>query len=166
MVIREQLMEEKSSLCDSRVRVELENIPTNHMEVQGELCKLFYKKWGSDALPIIRVVFYEFGKQIGRKIVADCRSNDFKILCFSYLAPAMKRSHEAKLLDVNENSMTIRTTDCPWNLKNYGRELCEAMMEMDRGILDIIGNGNFKSELTKTAAEGDEYCEAVIRKIP
>jgi predicted hydrocarbon binding protein len=155
-------MEQESN--PSNVQMMTDKIPTDHMEVQGELCKLFYKRWGKDALPIIKNVFFEFGKHIGRRIKDECRTDDFKILCFSYLAPAMKRSKEAKLLDVEENLMRIRTSVCPWSLENTSRELCEAMMEMDRGILDTISNGKFKSELTKTTAAGDEYCEAIIRK--
>lgn len=154
-------MEQESGRSNPRVKVD--EIPTDHMKVQGELCKLFYRRWGREALPIIRMVFFEFGKHVGRKIKDRCKTDDFKILCFSYLAPSLERSGEAKL-EVKENSIRIRTTVCPWNLKNKGRELCEALMEMDRGILETIGNGKFKSELTKTTAAGDDYCEAIIQK--
>ena len=35
--------------------------PTNHMEVEGNLCKLFYRKFGEEALPIIGAVFRQWG---------------------------------------------------------------------------------------------------------
>jgi hypothetical protein len=141
------------------------NLPTNHMEVEGELCKLFYQRFGQEALPTISAVFHEWGLVLGERMRAKIPQANPKSTMEVYLKPVMEREPRPEI-KLSEKRIEMKVFTCPYRLKGAGRELCEAMTSMDRAMVEALLPEDMKErirvELLETVAAGDECCHAII----
>ena len=64
---------------------------------------------------------------------------------------------ERDFLSIYQLQFTV--SSCPYNLDNY--ELCEAMMVLDKTLIEILGSG-LKFSYPNQVASGDPYCEIII----
>ena len=125
------------------------------------ISKLFYFKFGEEAIPIIRQVWYELGLAAGTRL-----KTRLKLKEHSFMAAANALKTEAKetetLRDLTENSYHIRTkkgTPCAAGLDNTARPLCEAVMTVNEGEFKAICSKDIVMDITKSRAAGDDYCE-------
>jgi hypothetical protein len=144
------------------------SLPSNHMEVEGELCKLFYQKFGQEALPIIKAVFHEWGIAIGERMRAKMPEVDFKTAIEAYLKPVLDREPKPEIIESSDKRFEGKFFICPYRLNGAGRPLCEAMTTMETAVLETLTGEGVENRLLKTvAAPGDEYCHGVFtRKTP
>jgi predicted hydrocarbon binding protein len=142
--------------------------PANHMEVEGELSKLFYQRFGDGALPIIEAVFREWGMALGETLKAKSPVRGLKAAVETYVAPAMAREPKPEILESSDKRFEGKFFTCPYRLNAAGRPLCEAMIAMDKAMVETLAGEELEVQLVKTlAAPGDECCHAVImRKTP
>ena len=138
--------------------------PTSHTEVEGELCKRFYNKFGQEALPIIEDVFREWGTVLGEKRKAKMPKVDLRAAIEAYFGPALNREPKPKIIEPCEGRIELHNFVCPYCLNGAGRELCQAMMAMDRAMLETLLGDEIDYEVPKTVADGDEYCLGVITR--
>jgi len=134
------------------------------MEVEGELCKLFYQKFGQEALPIIAAVFRQWGLVIGERMRAKMPEVDFKAAIEAYLKPVLGREPKPEIIELSEKRIEIKVFTCPYRLKDAGKELCEAMTAMDRAVIESLVKEEIKFEVTKTMAAGDEFCGGIFAR--
>ncbi|MHA1276436.1 MAG: L-2-amino-thiazoline-4-carboxylic acid hydrolase [Candidatus Helarchaeota archaeon] len=138
---------------------DLEKLPRNPIEAQGLLIKAVYKKYGKDVLPLIRDVLNRQGKALGLKIMRKLPNNNL-----STIASAFSKSFDpafVKVISLSDEKFHIQGTKCPFGLENTTRELCEAVMEIDREYFYTATNGRTKLEILKTVAEGDSLCDTI-----
>jgi predicted ArsR family transcriptional regulator len=138
---------------------------TNHMEVEGELCKLLYQKFGHEALPIVSSVFRRWGAYLGEKRREKLGGKvDFKAAVEAQMKPAMEREPKPEIIEFSDERVEIRIHLCPYRLKGNIAPLCEAMEEMDRAILQSICKDNIETEIIESLANDDECCHAILKK--
>ncbi|MFX0069629.1 MAG: L-2-amino-thiazoline-4-carboxylic acid hydrolase [Candidatus Hermodarchaeota archaeon] len=137
----------------------LKKLPSNPIEAQGMLIKEFYKKFGKEALPIIKKICGKQGKSLGIKIKNKLPDNRL-----TTVAKAFSQSYDPKFVKVvslSDNYFQIQGTRCPFGLENTSRELCEAAMEIDHEYFRTAVNDKIKLKIVKTVADGDSYCNTI-----
>ena len=137
--------------------------PTNHMEVEGELCKFFYRRFGQEALPIIEAVFYKWGLVLGERMKAKLPNTDLKTAIQAYIKPVLDREPKPELIELSDERAELKVFTCPYRLDNAGAALCKAMMAMDRAIIETLMGQGVKLEIRCSLANGDGYCLARYR---
>nr|HID57627.1 hypothetical protein [Desulfobacterales bacterium] len=142
-----------------------ERRPQSHMEVEGLLCKNFYKRFGKAVLPMIEEVFRQWGRVLGERMKKKLGDVDFKTAVLTYIKPATKREPKAEIIEATEKRVELKVYACPYILNGQGQELCEAMMAMDREIINAIIKDEVRLELPKTLAKGDDYCHAILTRL-
>jgi len=142
----------------------LESRPTNHMEVEGELCKLFYAKFGNAALPVIEAVFTAWGQFLGERLKNQLPSRDFKDVVEAHIKPALQREPKPEIVELSPDRVELKIFVCPYHLNGYGKELCEAVMAMDRAIISTASDVEVKMSLPKSLAAGDEWCHGIFER--
>ncbi len=138
---------------------QVENLPSNPTEAQGLLIKAIYKQFGKKALPIIKDVLKIQGRALGLKMKQ--KLPDTKL---STIANAFTKSYDPKLVKIVTNSdekFQIQGTRCPFGLENTSRELCEAVMEIDREYFFTASEGKTRLVIVRTIAAGDPICDTV-----
>ncbi|MFX1299176.1 MAG: hypothetical protein ACFFD2_30485 [Promethearchaeota archaeon] len=138
---------------------ESKKLPANPIEAQGLLIKGFYKKFGKEALPIIRDVLRRQGRALGLKVKKKLPDNRL-----STIAGAFTKSFDSKyvhVVSISDEKFHIQGTKCPFGLENTSRELCEAVMEIDQEYFFSATDGRTRLELLKTVAAGDPLCDTI-----
>jgi predicted ArsR family transcriptional regulator len=136
-----------------------ENLPRNAIEAQGMLIKEFYKKFGKEALPIIKEICKRQGRSLGLKIKRKLPDNRL-----STVATVFSKSYnpdDINVVKLSDSVFQIQGTKCPFGLENTSRELCEAVMEIDGEYFRTAVSEDVKLEITKTVAAGDKYCDTI-----
>jgi hypothetical protein len=141
----------------------IDALPKNATEAQGLLIKAFYEKCGDEILPVIDDILGRQGKTLGLKVrgkLTDCR--------LSTVAAAFTKNFDPKTVEVvsvSDEKFHIRGTKCPFGLENTTRQLCEAVMAIDRELFSVATDGKIKLEITQTRAVGDPVCNTIFTSI-
>ena len=137
----------------------IDQLPRNATEAQGLLIKAFYEKCGDEILPVIDDILGRQGKALGLKVrskLLDCR--------LSTVAAAFTKNFDpmtAEVISISDEKFHIRGTKCPFGLENTSRQLCEAVMAIDRELFSVATDGKTQMEITKTRAAEDPICETI-----
>ena len=137
----------------------IDDLPKNATEAQGLLIKAFYEKCGNEILPVIDNILGRQGKALGLK--ARSKQPDCHL---STVAAAFMKNFDPKTVEVisiSDEKFHIRGTKCPFGLENTSRQLCEAVMAIDRELFSVAMDCKTKMEITKTRAAGDLACETI-----
>jgi predicted ArsR family transcriptional regulator len=138
----------------------IDDLPKNATEAQGLLIKAFYEKCGDEILPVIDDILGRQGRSLGLKVrskLPDCR--------LSTVAAAFIKNFDPKTVEVvsiSDKKFHIRGTKCPFGLENTTRQLCEAVMAIDRELFSVATDGNTTMEITHTRAAGDPVCNTIF----
>ena len=136
-----------------------ERLPANPIEAQGLLIKAVYKKFGREVLPIIKDVLATQGRALGLKIKKKLLNNKL-----STIAKAFSQSFDpafVNIVSITDEKFQFQGTKCPFGLENTSRELCEAVMEIDREYFFVATDGRSKLQILKTVAAGDAFCDTI-----
>lgn len=136
-----------------------DKLPNNPIEAQGMLIKAFYRKFGKEALPIIKEICAKQGQALGLKIKK--KLPDSKL---STVAKAFSQSYDpndVKVVSVSDKKFQIQGTKCPFGLENTSRELCEAVMKIDHEYFRTAVSEKIILKVEKTVAGGDSYCDTI-----
>lgn len=136
-----------------------ENLPKNSIEAQGFLIKAFFNKYKEEILPIIDEILGLQGHALGLKIKEKLSDNKL-----STVAKAFVKNFESsfvKVISISDKKFHIQGTKCPFGLENTSRELCEAVMAIDREYFFTATDGKTKLQILKTVAEGDSFCDTI-----
>jgi hypothetical protein len=135
------------------------DLPKNPIEAQGMLIKAFYKKFGKDAIPVIKDICRKQGRSLGLKIKKKIPNNKL-----STVAIAFSKSYnpnDIKVVEISDIKFQIQGNKCPFGLENTSRELCEAVMEIDAEYFRTAVNEDIKLKILKTVADGDKNCDTI-----
>jgi len=143
------------------MKEENEKLPRNPIEAQGLLIKIFYSKYGNDAIPLIKQVCELQGKSLGLKIKSKVSDNKL-----STVAKAFVKSYDpnlVKVVSLSDEEFHVQGTKCPFGLENTSRELCEAVMTIDLEYFRTAVSDGVELEILKTLAEGDSICDTIYK---
>ena len=130
-----------------------DSLPKNATEAQGLLIKAFYEKCGDDILPTIDNILGRQGRALGLKVrskLPDCN--------LSTVATAFMKNFDSTTINtvcLSDNKFHIQGSKCPFGLENTSRQLCEAVMAIDREYFFAATDGKTTLEIIKTQAAGD-----------
>lgn len=134
-------------------------LPSNPIEAQGLLIKKFYKKFGEEALPIIKKVCGKQGRALGIKIMKKLPDNKL-----TTVAQAFSKSYNPdniKIISISDEKFHIQGTLCPFGLENTSRALCEAVMAIDLEYFREAVSEKIELKILKTVAAGDLHCDTI-----
>ena len=136
-----------------------ESLPKNAIEAQGLLIKAIYEKYGEKALPIVADVLKRQGRALGLKVKKKLPDNRL-----STVAKIFTKNWDSalvKVISVSDEKFHIQGTKCPFGLENTSRELCKAVMEIDREYFFVATDGKTELEILQTVAAGDPQCDTI-----
>ena len=134
-------------------------LPKNATEAQGLLIKAFYEQCGDAILPVINNILGRQGCALGLKVkgkLTDCN--------LSTVAKAFTKNFDPATINVvsiSDDKFQIQGTICPFGLENTSRQLCEAVMAIDREYFFAATDGKTTLEIIKTRADGDPICDTL-----
>ncbi|NVM55040.1 MAG: hypothetical protein HWN66_15145 [Candidatus Helarchaeota archaeon] len=134
-------------------------LPANAIEAQGLLIKKIYKKFGRDSLPIIEDVLGRQGCALALKVKKKLQDNKLSTVAKFFTKnwdPAF-----VKVLSISDEKFHIQGKKCPFGLENTSRELCEAVMAIDREYFFTATEGKTQLEILQTVAAGDPLCDTI-----
>ncbi len=140
-------------------KINPKKLPANAIEAQGLLIKKIYQKFGKDALPIIDDALGAQGSALGLKVKKKLPDTNL-----STIAKAFTKNWDPKLVKVislSDKKFHIQGSKCPFGLENTSRELCKAVMAIDREYFFTATNGKTQLEILKTVAAGDPFCDTI-----
>lgn len=79
----------------------------------------------------------------------------------AFVAGARKRNSQVEILEISDKKLHIRGHECPLGLENTSRELCEAMMALDKAIFETASGQRLNLNIAKSLAAGDPYCDTI-----
>lgn len=139
-------------------------LPKNATEAQGLLIKAVYKKYGREVLPLIEDVLGRQGRALGLRAKSKLPDNRL-----STIAAAFAKSFDPTTIDVvalSDDFFHIRGKKCPFGLENTSRELCEAVMAIDREYFSAATDGRTALTIQTTRADGGDFCNTVYNVVP
>lgn len=134
-------------------------LPKNPIEAQGLLIKAIYERFGKESLQIIQDVCAKQGCSLGMKIKGKLPDNRL-----STVAAAFTKSFDpdfVNVISVSDKKFHVQGTMCPFGLENTSRELCEAVMSIDREYFRTAVSKGISLKIVKTLAAGDACCDTV-----
>ena len=141
------------------VKKNSEKLPSNPIEAQGLMIKEFYKRFGKKALPIIRKVCGIQGRALGLKVMKKLPDNNL-----TTVARAFSKSYNPdsiKIISISDEKFHIQGIKCPFGLENTSRELCEAIMAIDKEYFREAVSDKVELKILKTVAAGDLHCDTI-----
>jgi hypothetical protein len=136
-----------------------DSLPKNATEAQGLIIKAFYEKCGNEILPVIDNILGRQGRALGLKVkgkLTDCN--------LSTVAKAFTKNFDPATINVvsiSDDKFHIQGTICPFGLEDTSRQLCEAVMAIDREYFFAATDGKTTLEIIKTRADGDPICDTL-----
>jgi predicted hydrocarbon binding protein len=122
------------------------------------LSRIVYDKYGDESLPLITEAWYRLGLGTGEKRKRDLPSTDI-----GTASNAFWGSFEGVEIKATENDARVFSNNgkCLLGLENAGRVLCEAMMCLDKGLLEAVTGEQVEMKILRTVADGDDICDIV-----
>lgn len=128
-------------------------------EVMGSMARALYERGGAEELPFIRKLFGTFGETAGRRIREKTNGLDFRSAVTKFFTPALKADPpRAEFVELTDTKLVIKAFTCRIGLAGAGRDVCEAIMELDHKIISRISGENVAMTIEKSIAAGDGHC--------
>jgi hypothetical protein len=134
-------------------------LPKNATEAQGLLIKAFHEKCGDEILPVIDNILGRQGRALGLKARGKLPDSHL-----STVAGAFVKNFDPATINVvsiSDEKFHIQGTKCPFGLENTSRQLCEAVMAIDREYFFAVTDDKATLEIIKTRAAGDPICDTL-----
>ena len=130
----------------------------------GALNKAFYEKYGKEALPIITKVAGESGVESAKIIQQMMPVKDMKGVGELFKMMEMMIGMKMEIIELSDDAIHFKTSQCPLGIEGTSRELCEAMMTSDAKMVGTLLGQEVKMKILKSVAAGDKYCEVIFSK--
>lgn len=128
-------------------------------EVMGSLAKALSERSSQDEIPFIAALFGKMGKTSGRRLKEKMGRLDFASAVTTFFTPALKsQPPRAEFIELSDNRLVLKAFTCRLGLRGAGRELCKAIMELDREMISEIAGEKVVMCIEKSLAAGDDCC--------
>lgn len=135
-----------------------------------QMSVLFYEEYGRKSLPIISKIWYELGQSTSARLSGNPHGADFKSVATNFYKRGQENASRTNTAPPELEELTDSTfhyshvqDQCPLGLKN--RDLCEAIMCVDKGQIEAAIGNSVEFEIIQSAAAGDGCCEIVVKDI-
>lgn len=128
----------------------------------GALSKAFYQKYGKEALPIITEVMSQGGVEWGKIMQQMGPVKGMKGVGEMYkgMEPMMGMKMEA--VELSDDVFHFKISPCPLGIEGTSKELCEAMMNVDKKAVGTLLGKEVDMKIPKSVAVGDKECEVIF----
>ena len=126
----------------------------------GLIAKAVDKKFGAGGRCVLRQVQSVEDVTMGEVFKPMSSRRDFKSVGTLY-ARILKMFGVDIEVKVKKAEAVIEVLNCPYGLEGTSRELCEAMIALDVGVVKTM-SPNVNLEIAKRAAVGDPQCKLSI----
>ena len=143
------------------------NGPNFTYQALSLMSRLFYEKFGDDAIPIIRDVWYKMGLASGERLKEKLSTCDFKSAA-SLFGEMGKKSGVTGTYQISDKLCHITTesgSSCDVGLENTDRSICEAVMSVNQGQFKSICGYDVEMNIVRSRATGANCCEIIYRPI-
>ena len=124
--------------------------------------KAFYRQYGKDALPVIAGVMDQTGADWGKIMQQMSADRTMQSVAQLWLAGGAAMGMGTEIVNVSDRSMHYRQSHCALGLEGTTRELCEAVMNIDRRRVSTFLGQEIDMNILKTKAAGDDQCEVIF----
>lgn len=135
----------------------------------GLSIKTIKEKYGQEAINVLKKVFFERGKELGKLEVERLGVKDVNAKGYHVIVKAALDSFNIKykVVELSEERYVLQIFECPHGVrfKNLDTppEVRDILLELDRGIVESL-NPKLEFKLTKHMLRGDNYCEYVVKR--
>ena len=131
---------------------------------EGALCKAFYRKFGKDALPVIKEVMTQGGVEWGKIMQQTIPVKSMTAITQQTSAMGSMMGIGIETVEASDNMIHNKLSKCPLGLEGTSRELCEAVMAIDHQRISTFFGQPIDMQILQTVAAGDKQCEFIFSK--
>jgi hypothetical protein len=130
----------------------------------GGISKAFYQKYGKEALPIIAEAYRQGG--VGWAQLMQQMSPAKGMLAYgeSLKMTGSIMGMGMEIVELSNDKIHFKVSKCPFGIEGTSKELCEAMMNIDKSMISTILGQEGKIQVLKSVAVGDKMCEVIESK--
>jgi len=143
----------------------MDNKRTTQQTLQGKLCVALFENHGDRVLPVIQKIYGDYGFEVGTGLKQKWQPNNLMEAADAFV----RMTNSAGLpshVEMREGIACWTGYRCPFGIENTYRDVCEALMEMDRQIFcALLGVERDRVAFTieKSLAAGDDCCQGTFR---
>jgi len=126
------------------------------------LARKVYERFGPESLPLIQDVCGKLGRSVGERMRENLPDGNLKTVGKAFSEGASRRNNPVDIIELTDTIFHIKGYRCNLGLKDTYRELCVAMMAMDRGIFEGATGEKIDLKILRSLAAGDSCCEIVF----
>jgi hypothetical protein len=127
----------------------------------GAMTKAFYRKYGDDALPVVKEVMGEAGVIRGNYLRKGLSAQTIPVYCKEIMGLDDTIGMGLKVVEQSDRAFRFKSSNCPFGFNGMGAALCEAMMNADKMLLATCLGREAEVKILKSVAKGDQYCEVI-----
>jgi predicted hydrocarbon binding protein len=130
----------------------------------GAFAKAFYQRYGKEALPIIAEVMSHAGVEWGKLAQQMASAKGMRAYGESLQMVGMIMGMGMEVVELSDDKIHFKVSKCPLGIEGTSRELCEAMMNLDKSMMSTFLGQKGKVKVLKSLAAGDKICEVIESK--
>jgi len=127
----------------------------------GALSKSFYQKYGKEALPVIAGVMGQGGVEWGKLMQKMTPVKGMKTYGEAFKGMGSMMGMGLDVVELSDNKIHFKLSKCPFGIEGTSKELCEAMMNLDKAMMSTFLGKQGEVKVLKTVAAGDKLCEVI-----
>jgi len=128
----------------------------------GALSKAFYQRYGKEAIPIITEVARQGGVEYGKLMQQMAPAKGMKDIGESFKMMEQMMGLKTEVVDLSDNTFHFKISQCPLGIEGTSKELCEALMTIDKTMVSTRLGKDVEMEIPKSVAVGDKECEIIF----
>lgn len=134
------------------------------MRGSGAFAKAFYQRYGKEALPIISRVMSQNGIEWGKMAQQMVPAKGVRAYAESLKMISSIMGMEVELVELSDDRLHFKGSQCPLGIEGTSIELCEAMMDFDKSWMSTFLDQEGQIKVLKCVAAGDKICEVIESK--
>jgi predicted hydrocarbon binding protein len=134
------------------------------MRGSGAFAKAFYQRYGKEALPIISGIMSQGGVEWGKMAQQMVPAKGMKAYGESLKMISSIMGMGVEIVELSDDKIHFKGSKCPLGIEGTSRELCEAMMGLDKSWMSAFLGQEVQIKVLKSVAAGDKICEVIESK--
>ncbi len=124
--------------------------------------RAFYQKYGKEALPVIVATMNQTGVEWSKLMQQISSVRTMQSVAEQWQASGAMMGMGTEIVGSSDSSFHFRQSHCALGLEGTSRELCEAMMTVDKSRVSTFLGREVEMSILKTRAAGDEKCDVAF----
>ena len=128
----------------------------------GMLSKAFYQKYGDEAIPVISEVMKQGGIEYGKIMQQMAPAKDMKEVSESLKMMDSMMGLGMEVTEASDKTLRFTMSRCPLGIEGTSKELCEALMLLDKNMMSTRLGQELEMSIPKSVAVGDAKCDVIL----